>query len=76
MKVVDFVKRVNEKNLKITPNEILEGAANLLESVIVIGAEPSGELFFSTNIECKKELIYQLEQLKFDLLAGEFDYDD
>lgn len=76
MKVVEFVKRVDEKDLKITPNEVLEGAANLLECVMIIGVDVEGMAFFSSSLEDKASMIYMLEQLKFDILAGEFDYEE
>ena len=75
MKVVEFVKRVNKDDVKITPDEILEGAAGLLETVIVIGKEPNNDIYLSTNIEDKRDLVYMLEMLKFDILAGEFDHE-
>jgi hypothetical protein len=55
---------------------ILSNARGNLRDVIIIGVSLSGELYFESNITDKRDLLYQIEQLKFDLMAGVFDADD
>lgn len=74
MKVIDFTKKTIKKEGP-TADDILAMASGILKTVIVIGIDADGDMFFSSNIDEKRELIYQLEALKFDVLAGEFDGD-
>jgi hypothetical protein len=73
MKVVEFAKRVNKDDSKLTPNDILAGAANLLDVVLVIGVDTEGFLFFSSSTESRPEIVDLLKQIEHDIYS---DYGD
>lgn len=76
MKIINFEKKQNSSDKWKDPNNILAGAIDKLDSALVLGVDKEGAIFFSSTIEEKSELIYLMEQIKFDLLAGYFDNDE
>jgi len=72
MKVVEFKK---EKQTRVTAEDILESSKGLLSEVIVIGVDKhdEDELYLSSNIVNKSEIVFIIEQLKLLLLNGSFD---
>jgi hypothetical protein len=76
MHIVDSTKKPKAPKVeikKISSNDLLTEAMDKLEKVVILGIDTQGEMFFSTAVEDKAELIYLLEVLKFDILAGAFD---
>lgn len=76
MKLVQFPRKKDEST-EINPvNAILDIArASDLKDAIVIGVDHEGLFYLSSNITSKSMLVMLLEQMKFDLLAGELDDD-
>ena len=73
MKVVEFAKRMNKDDAKLTANDILDGAKNLLDVALVIGVDTEGYLFFSSSTESRPEIIDLLKQIEHDIYT---DYDE
>jgi hypothetical protein len=73
MKVVEFSKRVNKDDAKLTANDILAGANNLLDVALVIGIDTEGFLFFSSSTESRPEIVDLLKQIEHDIYL---DYGD
>jgi hypothetical protein len=73
MKIVEFAKRVNKDDGKLTANDILDGAKNLLDVALVIGVDTEGFLFFSSSTESRPEIVDLLKQIEHDIYS---DYDD
>jgi hypothetical protein len=70
IKVVNF-----NKEPQTDADKVLTNAVGHLASVVLLGVGKDGTLYFSSNTFEKRNLLYQIEQLKFDLLAGIFDED-
>lgn len=75
MEVVKFTKKP-PKEPEITADHLLTAAVGKLSEVIILGSDSEGLSYLSTTIQDKAILVYFLEQLKFDLLAGAFDDQD
>ena len=65
--VADF-----ETTLDLPPDRILEGAKGKLEAVILIGRTPEGGSYFGSSTADKAQIVFMLESMKHDILAGEF----
>lgn len=77
MKIVDFTQKLDEKIGKVLPNAVLEAAKDQLSNVLVLGMDTEGSLYIASTFTAKTEMLYLIEQFKFDLLSGDFDlYED
>jgi hypothetical protein len=75
MKIVDFTQKLDDKTGKTSPNTLLEAAKDQLSKVLVLGIALDGSLYVSSSMEDKPDILYLIEQFKFDLLIGDFDFD-
>lgn len=73
MKIVDFMQKLDDKTGKTSPNTLLEAAKDQLSNVLVLGIALDGSLYVSSSMEDKPDILYLIEQFKFDLLIGDFD---
>lgn len=77
MKIVDFTQKLDEKIGKVSPNAVLEAAKDQLSNILILGMDTEGSLYIASTFTAKTEMLYLIEQFKFDLLSGDFDlYED
>lgn len=77
MKIIDFTQKLDDKTGKVLPNAILEAAKDQLFNVLVLGMDNEGSFYIASTFTGKPEMLYIMEQFKFDLLSGDFDtYED
>jgi len=77
MKIVDFMQKLDDKTGKTSPNILLEAAKDQLSKVLLLGIGLDGSLYVSSSMDDKPDMLYLIEQFKFDLLSGDFDlYED
>ena len=72
MNVVDISKKGT------TPNEVLDKAKDVYDSVIVIGwnKDDAIEAFTSSNLTRKADINYLIDTVKHDILSGVWPEDD
>ncbi len=67
------MQKLDDKTGKTSPNTLLEAAKDQLSNVLVLGIALDGSLYVSSSMEDKPDILYLIEQFKFDLLIGDFD---
>lgn len=67
------MQKLDDKTGKTSPNTLLEGAKDQLSKVLLLGIALDGSLFVSSSMDDKPDILYLIEQFKFDLLIGDFD---
>ena len=58
---------------RVEPDVVLNAAVGELEEVIVIGDCLDGKKWLSASTADKQKLIWMIEQVKFKLMAGDYD---
>lgn len=59
--------------LDINPNNVLNGAMDKLDFVLVIGIDKDGFDYIASSTSDKAKLLMALETVKFKLLRGDYD---
>lgn len=56
--------------LDISPERVLEGAMGKLESVMLVGHTPDGELYIASSMANRAEMNWLADKLKMELLSA------
>jgi len=61
--------------LDIHPDKVLEGAKGELGTAVVIGYTGGGKIWLSSSTGDKASIVLLIEQIKFKLLNGDYDFE-
>lgn len=69
-------KVINLFGEETSPNDLInEAAKNEFEEVLIIGKTTDGQSYLASSSTIKRDIVYLIEDLKFQVLAGVFDAD-